>query len=110
MAGEKIPQAGEPIICTEVEDLLATLPTIGETTDALTQKVTICDLCGRGFLTIFDGADNMPLWWVGENGPQGDICGGAIRTVSRKSALKVADNYEQIGPDAWLRGQRRIKQ
>ena len=105
MAGEKIPQAGEPIICAEVEDLLAALP-ISETTDALTQKVTICDLCGRGFLTISEGADNLPLWWVGENGPQGDICGGAIRAISRKSAIRVADNYELIGGEDWLRGKR----
>ena len=110
MVGQKIPQAGEPVICTEVEDLLATLP-ISETTDALTQKVTICDLCGRGFLIwISEGVDNMPLWWVENDGPEGGICGGAIRMISRKTAMMVADNYEQIGPDAWLKGQRRIKQ
>jgi hypothetical protein len=106
MAGEKIPQAGEPIICAEVEDLLAALP-ISETTDALTQKVTICDLCGIGFLTIFDGADNLPLWWV-ESGPEGGICGGAIRTISLRAAMMAADNYEQIGGEAWLRGQRKL--
>jgi hypothetical protein len=108
MAGEKIPQAGEPIICAEVEDLLATLPAIGEATDAITRRVVICDLCGRGFLTISEGADNLPLWWVGENGPQGGICGGAIRTISLRSAMKAADNYEQIGGEAWLRGQRKL--
>jgi hypothetical protein len=106
MVGQKIPQAGKPIICAEVEDLLAPLPAIGETTDAITRRVVICDLCGRGFLAISEGADNMPLWWVGENGPQGGICGGAIRTISRKSALKVADNYELIGGENWLRGKR----
>ena len=104
MAGQKIPQAGEPIICTEVEDLLATLP-IDETTDALTQRVVICDLCGRGFLTISHGADNLPLWWV-ESGGEGGICGGAIRMVSRKSAIRAADNYELIGGEDWLRGRR----
>ena len=106
MVGQKIPQAGEPVICTEVEDLLATLP-ISETTDALTQKVTICDLCGRGFLIwISEGVDNLPLWWVENDGPEGGICGGAIRTISLRAAMKVADNYELIGSEGWLRGRR----
>jgi hypothetical protein len=72
-------------------------------------QVIICDGCGKGFLNwIPGGVDNDPLWLViSDFKLEGAICGGALMIKSRSAAIEIADRYEKIGGDAWLKGQRR---
>jgi hypothetical protein len=72
------------------------------------RDVLICDGCGRGFLVYpLEGIDPDPLWaWPGGN-IGGGICGAAILVLSRSTAIEIADRYEKIGADEWLRGKRR---
>ena len=104
MACEEIPEAGEPIIKSpEVEDTLSSI--------SQTNKVIVCDLCARCFLEWIGDVDNLPLtMWLLTPKYDGQICGGALRMVSRRTALEIADRYEQIGEEAWLRGQRKPNQ
>lgn len=104
MAGEEVPKAGaaEKI---EIED---TISPVSEEQAPAPQPVIICDQCARGFLNwIPDGVDIDPLWFVFRSGMQGGICGGALRLVSRSQAMDIADCYEKIGSEQWLRGQRK---
>lgn len=70
--------------------------------------VCICDLCGRGFLVLPPGGvDPWPLWYVvSMRNPNENVCGGALVMFSRSVAVKIADNYEKIGGEEWLRGKR----
>ena len=56
-----------------------------------TRKASTTKMCG-----LFGGA-NL----------DGGLCGGALAMVGRPTAIEIADRFEQIGAEAWLRGQRR---
>ena len=70
--------------------------------------VIICDACGKGFLNwIPGGVDADPLWMVHGVGLAAGICGGALVMIDRSAAIEIADRFEKIGAEQWLRGQRR---
>jgi hypothetical protein len=54
-----------------------------------------------------DGVDIEPVWLVLSTLQNGGECGGALMMVSRSQAMDIADRYEKIGSDQWLRGQRK---
>jgi hypothetical protein len=98
MAQQKVSETGEPEKI-EVKDTVAAFP---ET------PVIICDACGKGFLRWSgDGVDIEPVWFLLSSGMNGGTCGGALVMISRHTAIEIADRFEQIGAEAWLKGQRR---
>jgi hypothetical protein len=98
MAREEISETGEPEK-VKAQDRVSTVPE---------GPVIICDLCGKGFLTmITGGVDIDPIWVMLGARENGGICGGALTLVSRSRAIQIADDYEQIGGDEWLRGRRK---
>jgi len=99
MAGEKIQETGDPEKVTVAKDIL--------TTDA-NKQVIVCDLCGRVFLNwIPGGVDLYPIWWVDSVIEwQSGLCGGALVMMTRERAMQVAENYELIGCEEWMRGKR----
>lgn len=107
MAGEEIPEAGaaEKI---EIED---TISPVSKGKKAPPFEVIICDACGKGFLTwIMGGVDNDPIWQSGflddPERIEGGMCGGALRIIRYVKAIEIADRYEKIGGEEWLRGKR----
>jgi hypothetical protein len=105
MARQEVPEAG---IGTpeEIEKDTFTLIPLGKET--YPGQVIICDACGKGFLNFIPGSvDTDPLWMFFRSQLQGGICGGALVVISRETAIEIADRYEKIGGEAWLRGQRR---
>jgi hypothetical protein len=107
MAGEKIPETGTPEKVEVTEDTIEIVPSRIATTGALL-PVIICDCCGKGFLNwLPSGVDEDPLWYWDGGNVGGYVCGGALRMISRETAIMIADNFQKIGVEAWLRGQRK---
>lgn len=105
MAGEKIPEDGEAEKIS-IEDEVSTVSKDKATFSE--PRVIICDACGKGLLRWWrGGVDVEPTWEVSSSGLHDGICGGALIMISRNTAIEIADRFEKIGAEAWLRGKRR---
>ena len=106
MASKEIQEADGASEKIEIEDSIAP---VSEDEERYGRPVIICDCCAKGFLRwVPGGVDIDPIWLVISGTPLGGgICGGALRMVSRKRAFEIANAYEKVGGDAWLRGQRK---
>ena len=97
MAAQEMEETGVP----EKVEVTAPVPWFSQ------KEVIVCDGCGKGYLSwIPGGVDTDPLWFVLSTNEHGYMCGGALMMVKRPAAIEIADRYQRIGSERWLKGER----